>query len=234
MNARSDTTLEKTKFRISMPVALLVTLVGLCTSLAYAQEVPSQVEGLIQEPDSAQIRDPIFRPDRQPRIDPGLADWREATPRGGIGSRIRANWVMIGRGGSISGTVRGVNAFDVAGMRIFLLRDGFATSQTVADGAGNFQLKGVTNGVYSLVGYNPTAVFAYGFNAVDRWIGAPSMPRSISTQAVASTPNKLRVSELIEQYAPAVQIRNYGEYRFAEDDIRSGDFHCRVLNISRR
>ncbi len=163
---------------------------------------------------------PTVAPRVIPLIDPSLTGWNEAGPGPGrSGISLRANWVMPDSSGSLSGTVLGETEFDVAGMNIFLLRDGFVVNEAPADERGNFKLEGLKTGLYTIVGYSPSAFFTYGFNSVNYRDSVRYLPRRITTRAVASFGNKMAVGKLIEKYSPEVRFPEYGKYDFGEADI---------------
>jgi hypothetical protein len=186
-----------------------------------AQDLPSTDSNIQQ--DAAALENlpaPAVLRREIPRIDSSLADWSQAGQGSApTGNDLRANWIMLDPSGSVSGTVQGESSLDAANMKLFLLRGGFVVNQTTTSHAGNFTLAGLEAGSHTLVGYSPSAIFAFGFNAVAHRASSPNMPRRIATRAVASIGNKITVSRLIARVSPEVRFPNSGQYGFGEDAI---------------
>ncbi len=199
---------------LAMPLTIDVALV----SVATGQETPP-VE--LQDPTEQALPDfPQIPPaEPPPTIDHDLAGWQEASSDvERIGERLRAQWVMIDEKDSVFGTIVGNASSDVAGMDIYLLRNGKVISQSSTDARGNFQLSGLTQGPYSLVGYSPSSFVTYGFMAIEHRADVTQFPRSITTRAV-SRDDKLGASRLITDHSPQVRFRIYGDYSFGEDQL---------------
>lgn len=206
-----------------MSTALLV-IIAVCNwtvSNAAAQNLPSAIPGAGQDQETLEsLPTPMVQQQSIPMIDTSLSGWNEAGPGvPQIGTDVRSNWIMLDSGGSVLGSVSGASGSDVAGMKIFVLRDGVVVNQSTASDGGSFKLDGLSAGLYTIVGYSPSAIFAFGFNAVNYRDSCPNMPRQVTTRAIASIGNKMVVSDLISKHAPEVRFPLLGQYAIGEADI---------------
>ncbi len=161
---------------------------------------------------------PFQYPNRiEPPIDPALASWYEAGTGQGLGDELRSNWVMLGEGGDLSGTIIG-SVNDSIPLDLFALSRGLVVGQTQSNRNGSFQIAGLRQGAYTLVGYSPNRVVAFGVNLINYREDAGDVPRRIVTRAVDYR-DKHPICDLIQTKSPLVQFNSVGAYPFDENQI---------------
>ena len=150
-------------------------------------------------------------------VDPAIAGWQQAGPGANTGSLLRSHWVVLGPTGNVSGVVRQAETAAVP-LDVYVLRQGRVVNQTRTDSRGQFQLEGLTSGVYCLMGYSPNSLFAFGVVLLDDSTASRHYPRSLDVRALHWT-DKGRAASLLHQAAAGVQFRSFGEYPFGQDRI---------------
>ena len=115
-----------------------------------------------------------------------FAGWQGAGNIDGrrLSDTLRSNWVMLDRNGQFSGSVRGIDDAEVAGMTIFMMNNGRLVKTAAVQEDGTFVFTNVQRGAYSCVGWGDKAFFAFGLNVVNENADADaSTPRQINCYA---------------------------------------------------
>ena len=148
-----------------------------------------------------------------------FAGWQGAGELEGerLSDTLRANWVMLDRNGQFSGTVRGIDRADVAGMTIFLMNNGRLVKTAAVQGDGSFIFTNVQRGAYSLVGWGDKAFFAFGANIINANADADdSTPTTIDCYAFQ---NETTINtDWIRYFAPNIAYRVFGRYSIGEGE----------------
>ncbi|QEG20538.1 carboxypeptidase-like regulatory domain-containing protein [Mariniblastus fucicola] len=146
-----------------------------------------------------------------------FAGWRGAGDIDGdrLSDTLRSNWVMLDRNGQFSGTVRGIDGAEVAGMTIFLMNNGRLVKTAAVQDDGTFVFTNVQRGAYSFVGWGDKAFFAFGANIINENPDAdPSTPRTVNCYAFQ---NETTINtDWIRYFAPNIAYRVYGRYTVEE------------------
>lgn len=147
-----------------------------------------------------------------------FAGWEEAgLDRGAnrLGNQIRGNWIMVDSNGRFDGTVIPGGDAEVENMNIFLLNMGRLVKQTRVDANGQFEFNNVRQGAYSLIGWGPNGIFAFGMNILDH---NPNAEGAIQNTVVATAyQNKTTINtDWIRYYSPGVKFRVFGRYPTGE------------------
>ena len=192
---------------------------------------PFEEEGPVRPIDRPPIRPrPPARPqddelgdDEEPvqsvEVKERFAGWEGAGDLDGerLADTLRANWVMLDRNGEFTGTVRGIDNVDVAGMTIFLMSNGRLVKTAAVQGDGSFMFTNVQRGAYSLVGWSDKAFFAFGANIInDNPDADDSTPTSINCYAFQ---NETTINtDWIRFFAPNIAYRVFGRYSSGETE----------------
>ena len=146
-----------------------------------------------------------------------FAGWQGAGDIDGarLSNTLRSNWVMLDRNGQFTGTVRGIDDAEVAGMTIFLMNNGRLVKTAAVQEDGSFVFTNVQRGAYSFIGWGDKAFFAFGANIInDNADADPSTPRSINCYAFQ---NETTINtDWIRYFAPSIAYRVFGRYSFGE------------------
>lgn len=146
-----------------------------------------------------------------------FAGWQGAGNIDGarLSNTLRCNWVMLDRNGQFTGTVRGIDDAEVAGMTIFLMNNGRLVKTAAVQEDGSFVFTNVQRGAYSLVGWGDKAFFAFGANIInDNPDADPSTPTSINCYAFQ---NETTINtDWIRYFAPNISYRVFGRYSVEE------------------
>ncbi len=195
----------------SMVIAFLLTVI--CGSGNLISQVTDQ-----EELPAPLTPTPFQYPNRvEPPIDPALASWFEAGTTQVLGDKLRSNWVMLGEGGDLTGTILN-SANDSLPLDLFALSRGMVVGQTQTNPNGSFQIAGLRQGAYTLVGYNPNRFVAFGVNLLNHRQDAGDVPRKIITRAV-NYRDKHPICDLVQAKSPLVQFNSVGVYPFDENEI---------------
>ena len=148
-----------------------------------------------------------------------FAGWQGAGDIDGnrLSDTLRSNWVMLDRNGQFSGTVRGIDGAEVAGMTVFLMNNGRLVKTAAVQEDGEFVFTNVQRGAYSIVGWGDKAFFAFGANIINENADADrSTPRTINCYAFQneSTIN----TDWIQYFAPNISYRVFGRYSAEEGE----------------
>ncbi len=156
-------------------------------------------------------------PEQSVEVKERFAGWQGAGSVDGerLSDTLRANWVMLDRNGKFTGTVRGVDGADVAGMTVFLMNNGRLVKTAAVQGDGSFVFTNVQRGAYSLVGWGDKAFFAFGANIInDNPDADDSTPTSIECYAFQ---NETTINtDWIRYFAPNIAYRVFGRYSVEE------------------
>ena len=160
------------------------------------------------------------KPEQTTEVNEKYAGWQESagySTDDRVGETLRANWVMADRNGEFTGTVRGIDGAEVAGMTIYLMNKGRLVKSTAVQSDGSFVFSNVQRGAYSMVGWGDKALFAFGLNIL-----------SYNTKANDATPTSLTINafqnattintDWIRYYAPNISYRVYGRYSTDEEE----------------
>jgi len=149
-------------------------------------------------------------------VDERYAGWQEAGSfsRRRLSDNLRANWVMLDRNGEFSGTVRGVEGAEVAGMTIFVMEGGRQVKSAAVQADGSFIFTNMTRGAYSFVGWGSKAFFCFGANIADYNRDARDIPQSMDILAFQ---NETTINtDWLQYFAPNTEFRVYGTYNSGE------------------
>ena len=175
--------------------------------------------------DSLPTREPVRPQDDQideespvqrVQVDERYAGWQEAGSfnRRRLSDNLRANWVMLDRNGEFSGTVRGVEGAEVAGMTIFVMEGGRQVKSAAVQADGSFVFTNMTRGAYSFVGWGSKAFFCFGANIADYNRDSRDIPRSMDILAFQ---NETTINtDWLQYFAPNTEFRVYGTYNSDE------------------
>ena len=171
-----------------------------------------------ERPDDDDLGDEDL-PEQSVEVKERFAGWRGA---GGVeGARLsdslRANWVMLDRNGRFSGTVRGIDSADVAGMTVFLMSNGRLVNTAAVQADGSFVFTNIQRGAYSLIGWSDKAFFAFGANIINENVDADdTTPTTINCYAFQ---NETTINtDWIQYFAPNVAYRVFGRYSVGEGE----------------
>ncbi len=186
-----------------------------------AQERPARpVEAAIGESASQRPLDDELDGDDLPtqsvEVNERFAGWQQAGDIDGqrISDKLRANWVMLDRNGEFSGTVRGIDNAEVAGMTIFLMNRGRLVKTAAVQADGTFRFTNVQRGTYAFVGWGDKAFFAFGANIINYNRDAVDAPTSVDCYAFQ---NETTINtDWIRYFAPNTTYRVYGRYSSGE------------------
>ena len=148
-----------------------------------------------------------------------FAGWQGAGEIEGnrLSDTLRANWVMLDRNGQFTGSVRGIDGAEVAGMTVFLMNNGRLVKSAAVQGDGTYVFTNVQRGAYSFVGWGDKAFFAFGLNIINENADADeNTPTTVDCYAFQneSTIN----TDWIQYFAPNIAYRVFGRYNFGQDE----------------
>jgi len=165
-------------------------------------------------------------PEQSIEVNERYAGWEQVGDIDGVrlSDTLRANWVMLDRNGQFTGTVRGIDDAEVAGMTIFMMNNGRLVKTAAVQGDGSFVFTNVQRGAYSLVGWGEQAFFAFGVNVInDNPDADESTPTSINCYAFQ---NETTINtDWITHYAAQVSYRVYGRHRVGEGSDDPAKFY---------
>lgn len=159
---------------------------------------------------------PEAQPEQAFVVNERFAGWREAgNDTEELGETLRANWVMAGPYGAVTGRLAGIEGAHSGNLVITLLNNGRVVTTTTAEDDASFTFPNVRQGAYALVGWGDNAFFAFGFNVLRYSEDAPeSVPTELQVTAV---PNKTTINyDWIRHFSPNVKFRVYGRYTMGE------------------
>jgi hypothetical protein len=170
-----------------------------------------------ERPDDDEIGEE--EPEQSVEVNERYAGWEGVGDIDGVrlSDSLRANWVMLDRNGQFSGTVRGIDGAEVAGMTIFLMNNGRLVKTAAVQADGSFIFTNVQRGAYSFVGWGEKAFFAFGANVInDNPDADESTPTTINCYAFQ---NETTINtDWIRYYAPNIAYRVYGRYSVEEGE----------------
>jgi len=159
------------------------------------------------------------RPEQSVEVKERFAGWQGAGELEGerLSDTLRSNWVMLDRNGQFTGTVRGIDGAEVAGMTIFLMNNGRLVKTAAVQGDGSFVFTNVQRGAYSMVGWGDKAFFAFGANVINANADADdSTPTTIDCYAYQ---NETTINtDWIRYFAPNISYRVFGRYSIGEGE----------------
>ena len=181
-------------------------------------------DGSEQQSEQPDIEPPVF-------VNEEFAGWRQAANGLGglqVSETLRANWVMLGPNGKLSGqvlTFDGTTFDGEDGFVVHLVQKGETIASGRTDESGRFEINGIEPGTYTITGISFDNFFAFGFNAIGFQDGASSLNANI--QCIAIPRFGTLLTDLVKQNAPKVKFRVYGQYKFEEGD----DDPARLLGL---
>ena len=170
-----------------------------------------------ERPTDDEFGDDDDAPEQSVEVKERFAGWEQVGDIDGarLSDTLRANWVMLDRNGQFSGTVRGIDGAEVAGMTIFLMNNGRLVKTAAVQEDGSFVFTNVQRGAYSFVGWGNKAFFAFGANIINESPDADSStPRTINCYAFQ---NETTINtDWIRYFAPNISYRVFGRYSSGE------------------
>lgn len=197
---------------------------GLQSGAPFAQDGPIRpIDRQPVRPADVRPEDDELGDDEEPvqsvEVKERFAGWQGAGTVDGerLSDTLRANWVMLDRNGQFTGTVRGIDDAEVAGMTVFLMNNGRLVKTAAVQGDGSFVFTNVQRGAYSLVGWGDKAFFAFGANIInDNPDADDSTPTSIECYAFQ---NETTINtDWIRYFAPNIAYRVFGRYSVEEGE----------------
>lgn len=192
-------------------------MIAMALTLSYGADV-SNAQIIDQEDPLTPLMPEMTAPpsaDPAPVINEKLVGWIEPVIDGGVirmNETLSAHWVQLDATSGITGRVVGItDPIDV-----FLLRNGFVVSSATTMADGTYRFEACTPGIYTLVGYSRTAVFASGFLAVANDGTAVGLPMELVNRPVLGSDNNTLVAKLIQEFAPDVTFRQFGVFETGE------------------
>ena len=122
-----------------------------------------------------------------------------------LNDHVRMNGVQLTSNDSLFGTVNQSQA----NLTVYLLQQGVVVGQAQTNEQGEFELKGVRPGPYTIVGSSPQAFFAYSIDAVSVSQQNQDLPTSLQVNAIIGKANKAFITRLIQTSLPAAKFRDH-------------------------